>query len=230
MPRPEERLTSLFADLDPAYVEDVYVQVLRYAAYRARSKERGRDLAHDVILQALDPAPAKGDLALAPWDRDKNPDLAGYLMGQIDGAIARERRAERLRRSPEVVASVEAKLYSAPPTPEQLVERRESHDLRTRLWDELRGDFAAEGDEAARLAIRVMDEYESGATEANEQAQVLGVDIQDVYLARRRIQRRAEALLERETARESDLEGEGPDAMESVYEDDDHDSEDEVMS
>src|SRR5438309_7351644 len=119
IPSSKEIQKSQSADLCPKYVEKVYAQTLRYAVYRTRSKERGRELAHEVLLQALDPTPTRDGHPLEPWDRNKNPDLGGYLIGQVDGAVARERKADRVRRDARVVGAIETRLYPPVPTPEQ---------------------------------------------------------------------------------------------------------------
>jgi DNA-directed RNA polymerase specialized sigma24 family protein len=175
---PESRRRAALAKLD---IGRVYAQIAKYARYRARSQDRGAELAQRVFVEAFDPQ-------RSPWDPERDPDLTRFLIGRVNGALAGERKKERVRADPRAVASIETRYYGAELGPDEQMEERQQS---THTVAMLRAAFEGYGDELER---RVLEQYEEGVLTAAEQARVLGVDIGDVYRARRRITRHVRML------------------------------------
>jgi DNA-directed RNA polymerase specialized sigma24 family protein len=175
---PESRRRAALAKLD---VGRVYAQISKYARYRARSQDRGAELAQRVFAEAVDPERSH-------WDPERDPDLARFLVGRVNGALAAERKKRRVRADPRAVASIEARYYGAELGPDEQMEERQRA---THTAAMLRAAFEGYGDELER---KVLEQYEDGVLTAAEQARALGVDIGDVYRARRRIARHVRML------------------------------------
>ncbi len=175
--------TSLERALAALDLGRVYVQTVKYASFRARSSDLGRELAQKVLAAAIDPGGSS-------WDPEREPDLFRHLVGRVNGALALERKKLRLRADPQVVAELTERLYSPAATPLALLEERENRERDGRRWQTLRDSFAGPGDELAR---KILDQYETGTEGAADQARALGADIAEIYLERRRIARRARA-------------------------------------
>ncbi len=184
MPSPGDPKTRLQAALERVDLPRICAQLVRYASRRAGSRDLGRELAQKTLADAIDPD-------RSPWDPDRDPDLAYHLIGRVNGALAIERKKERLREHPTVVSAIEDRFQRPPPTPEAALVHHETREHGARLWRALCASFEADGDALGR---KVLDQYADGNEDAAGQAHALRVDVRDVYDARRRIARRARAL------------------------------------
>ncbi len=194
---PSDRsLTALQAALRKVAWGSVSAVLVKYASRRARSNVLGEELMRKVIAEVIDPERSH-------WDPEKEPDIVRYLIGRIDGALAVERRKEKLRASPHVVARIEQEFTQAVPTPEDVLDARQRGEGYAALWGRLRSGFETSGDD---LALKVIAQYEDGRSDAAEQARRIGAEQRDVVAARRRIARRARALRDGEDGPDEDEE------------------------
>ena len=72
----------------------------------ARSQDHGVEFAQHVFAEAVDPERSH-------WDPERDPDLARFLVGRVNGALATDRKKLRVRADPRAVASIEARYYGA---------------------------------------------------------------------------------------------------------------------
>jgi hypothetical protein len=159
----------------------VYASVLAFAVGRARSRDHGEELVQRVMAAAIDPEQS-------PWDPERDPDLARYLMGRVNGALASDRKKARLRSDSATVAAVVLEHYEPKRTVEDdlAARQRDARDLA-----ELYARFA--GDDGA-VERALLDLYQAGVSDVGEQAASIGVDVPEVYRARRRIVRNAREI------------------------------------
>ncbi|MGH7271109.1 MAG: hypothetical protein ACREJ3_11825 [Polyangiaceae bacterium] len=174
-------LERALAQIDLARVR---TQIVRYATARTRSREHGEELAQMALTGAIDPQGS-------PWDPERDPDFARYLIGRVNGALASERKKLRLRADPGIVAMLWQRIYRPAQTPGDVAIERERREGLDRRWRALRESFDGASDS---LALRVLDQYEEGTIDAAAQAQALGADVCEVYAQHKRIARRARAL------------------------------------
>lgn len=186
---PPTTRTSLGAAIALVDWERTHAQILRYAISRMKSRDRASDITQQVIAGALDPDGS-------PWDPEREPDIVRHLIGRVNGAVAVERRKDRLRRDPGVVERIRDLLGRPVRTPEGELEARRRLEGYQARWKALRESFETDGD---TLALQVLAQYENGAIHAPEQSRALGVDVRQIHDVRRRITRRARALTPKDT-------------------------------
>jgi hypothetical protein len=188
---------------------EISVKLTRYAFIRLRktSWETAEEIAQDAITRVL-------DRAHNAWNRELYPELFDYLGSAVNGRVANELR-RRARRGPSISLRDDARIHddeeddpvaisrdrqdedepemAPPPDGVLLVEATTALDLLTSVSNEAaraEAAFAAlrarlEGD---TLCIALLDRRrtEKEARPADD-AKALGVDVNDIYVAKKRI-------------------------------------------
>jgi hypothetical protein len=180
------RLEQALSGLDMARL---YGQVLAYACKKADTREMAEDLTQKYFVEAIDPETSL-------WDPDKLP-IHVYVMGRVRGALAATRRADHLHNEDHILEEVKQHFPRSVAGPDHALAVRARHEAIAALVRDIRARCEAEPGGA--LASLVLDLYEKGVMKAAEQAATLGVAIDDVYVARRAITRRAKAIREKWT-------------------------------
>jgi len=166
----------------------------RYARWRAPSLADGEDLLADAVERICDPEKS-------PWDPARG-NLFGHLRRVVDDlAVDRARRGPSRFEVPKAQVISEDAIDPAPLADEALREREHGAwlvEVGRLLLAELR-----EGDP---VAARVYECALKGVEKPAEQAEALGLPVEQVYAAMRRIDRaaahvRKKAEMERERAR-----------------------------
>ena len=147
------------------------------------------DLAGDAIVAVIEGKRAS-------WNKDAYPDFYRFLQSVVDSrisALVRSPENKRTRRIehphegaslPEVYA-----VESDTPPPDELVEDAE--------WKErFRATLAKEVGEDS-LVLSLFECLDVGMTDRSEIAELLGVSVNDIYNAQKRLQRRVEAVLKK---------------------------------
>jgi len=153
---------------------------------RGKSWEDAEDLAQRAIAQLFDTA------SYAQWDREKHPDLFDHLAGVVVGLIS-NRRQLASRRNKSLDDDQWDELPGKAPTNEEALGDRE---LAAKTVEILGAELRADGDHDA---LRLLECFEDGVTEAAEQAERTGLPIAQIRNARKRFYRRTEELKRRLT-------------------------------
>jgi DNA-directed RNA polymerase specialized sigma24 family protein len=120
----------------------------------------------------------------APWDGKK--DLFLFVCDRLSNEWANERQRRRVRRNTTVDEHIEERGAPSSRRPERLVEAKEHQEkCLAALRDELAGDTEALG---------VLDQMALGVDEPADQARALGVPVEEIYNANRRIDRAGMAV------------------------------------
>jgi hypothetical protein len=162
----------------------VYAQVVAYASKKADTREMAREFAQKYLVEAIDPETSL-------WDPDALP-LVVYVIGRVRGGLAAARRANKLRTEDRLVVEVKQRVVRTVPGPDRMLQANARRAGILAILREVRESFEAEA--ASEFVLSVMDQYEAGTMKAGEQAAALGADMDDVYVARRAIKRRAAAI------------------------------------
>jgi DNA-directed RNA polymerase specialized sigma24 family protein len=182
-----------------------------YGRIHKRSWETAEDIAQEAIAHLL-------DAAYAPWDRERHPDLFDCLGHIVNGLAANHFRRKAFR-APHVpiMDDVDGAEDDAPIDPRGQRDAEEQAPPADAVVLSDRTDAAAARGEEARdaallaelrtrlagdaLAIGLLDQIHAGEGRPKRQADVLGVSVNEVYTAKRRIFHHARAI-----AREMELE------------------------
>lgn len=158
------------------------------------SWETAQEIAHDAIADLLDPA-------YAEWDRDKYPDVFDRLGSFVNGRV--QNHFKRLRRRGNevpIVGDVEDKpeIEGGDDPGEVPVDAPVEGEVVVDAWSPYEEpDFITIGEVAmatlrARVAndtmcLGILDLIQGGVGHANKHAEALGVPVEDVYTAKRRL-------------------------------------------
>jgi DNA-directed RNA polymerase specialized sigma24 family protein len=177
--------------MDPAHSapplsDEDWGRVFVEAKLLARKVLPGHD-ADDVVTEGITRV-LEGD---APWDPESGRTLAQHVVGV--GYNARrnaERKARRRSSDAFVVRFAETYEESGAHTTEDAMAEAEEREHKKQLFERLVADCAGDAEALALLECEKM-----GIHQASEQAAHAGLDIGAVRNARKRIARRARALL-----------------------------------
>ncbi len=165
--------------------------LLRYAVWRTKDVQDGKDLLHEAIVWVLDPD-------RKPWVKPDVTFLRHMRSVMDDVAIANARRAHRRLEINETKLIAQTGDEEAFPDPwdgcpwsdEQLDDRRLTGLLR-QLWARIEPHFRTTDPLCVRIYEAACKEHETPA----EQAEYLGVPVEEVYEALRRLKYRAEVAM-----------------------------------
>lgn len=159
---------------------------------RSESVTKGHeagDLAADAIVAVLE---GKRE----SWNREAYPDFYRFLQSVVDSKIsalvrsAENRQTRRLEQPHEGAPPAEAyTVKSNSPRPDQLVEDAE--------WKEKFRSALAKAMADDTLSLALFDCLYAGVNDRSEIAQYLDVNVNDVYNAQKRLQRRVEAVMKK---------------------------------
>jgi DNA-directed RNA polymerase specialized sigma24 family protein len=180
-------LRALEAIADPATRE----HLLRYATWRTKDPDEAQDLLADALLLALDPEKK-------PWT-DTTYSFRRHMRRIMDDLAI-----ERARKASSRLEITESELLGdsddpdrlpdpgdeRPGSDEVLHELRKSHWLRG-LWSRLEASLAGKDP----LAVRVYEAACLGHETPGEQAAHLGVPVEEIYEALRRLRYRASLVM-----------------------------------
>jgi DNA-directed RNA polymerase specialized sigma24 family protein len=163
---------------------DIFPKLLRFAVKQERSRERGRDVAHEAYVRVR--------LGHRRWNVQAQPDLLVFLCGvaRSIGTHAHEAAGARHEISLDESADPSDGGPTSAPNPERLLEQKERLEAAAARRRELRARFA-DGDLEAKL-LDLGDER--GDETAAQLAARFGVVVRDVYNANARIERVAEQI------------------------------------
>ena len=173
----EDKLRKL---LDAQDWGTIYVRLNDFARHRARSAEKGRELAQKAItnVYAFD----------SNWDPEKEPELLKFLMSSVNSLLANERRTaaakttvslEKVRHKAERVRDRSAR------TPDKLL----ATQLFERRMTALRARLAEDAD-----ALRILDLAVEEIDTPKDIAAATDWPLERVNKARLRMQRHAERV------------------------------------
>lgn len=142
-----------------------------------------REIVHEGVTRYLS--------GRAPWAPGGQGTLAAHLVTVGRKVLKDQERTERRRRSPKIVGMLMAMFADrSQPTPEAAFMEAEEKRRDALLFEKLVRELRSEDREALRVVLLVQE----GVDEPLEQAERLGVDIESVRNARKRITRRVLAL------------------------------------
>ncbi len=173
--------------IDPALAErlareDLSLLLRRgtgYAAKQGSTPADAEDLAADVLSQIVAGAIAVG----------RDDVLEHVLFDAIWSRSGNALKAKRRRRERSLSVERDGEVPASSATPLDHFAKNDSDKRADAIEAALREAFAHD-----RVALGVMDLGERGIRKPRDQAKELDVDIEDVYVARRKIKERIEAL------------------------------------
>jgi len=163
----EEAIALQWVDLRP--------RLLDFARGLTRSRDVGRDLVDDAYIALRE--------GRRTWNRDKQPDLFDFAVGVLRSLWSNDTTGARAKLE---IGASDHQINYAPtsaPNPEQLSAMKEEHEHLDERMAKLRALFE-EGDPCRELLAL----YEEGVDGAAEQAARLGLPVDIVYAARKRLQ------------------------------------------
>ena len=158
----------------------VYPRVLAFALSRTKSKARAEDLTQDAIRRVYDHEEA-------PWNPLVAPDVVPILFGLVRRALSDERGSGRVHHEITVLSKAHdvrvtravSQVASSAPSPEAALATR---DLLSRRLARARERAAADS-----VVLSLLDSIEIGVDTAAQQVTTLGLPIEEIRRARRRL-------------------------------------------
>lgn len=141
------------------------------------------DLASKAIVDLLD--------GRRKWDPGVQPDLLTFLKGVVDSKVSHlvesveNVSTARLAEAQEGggVRAIGQSSAATAAASELVIDQEALEQCRLRIWREIEGDD---------LAIQILDCYEAGLMKPAEMAEAIGVDVEEIYNAQKRLRRKVE--------------------------------------
>jgi hypothetical protein len=146
------------------------------------------DIASDVIVAVLE--------GKRNWNEERYPDFLDFLTSVVDSMINALVRSKENRKTQRVepvddedTEAEERAFVSREPSPDELVQDAEwQAKFREALVKELEDDS---------ISLGLFDCLHSGFSDRSEIAELLGIGVNDVYNAQKRLERRIEAVMKK---------------------------------
>jgi DNA-directed RNA polymerase specialized sigma24 family protein len=169
-------------DLDPNAIDWPRVYAEAVAIALTFAPVSAREIVHEGVTRYLE--------GQAPWAAGGERTLAEHLVVVGHKAHRDAKKRERRRWSPKMVGMLVAMFGGSSPSPEEELVAAEEKQRKTLLFEKLVRELQAHDPEAHRIVLLEQE----GVDQPLEQAERLGIDIETVRNARKRITRRVLAL------------------------------------